>query len=417
MIQVIRYLKGYVSIKIRGLSPERFMNLCSNHDIFLWDIENHGDYYTMKISLKSFYKLGPISRKTGTRVVITKRCGLPFLSVRMRKRKIFLAGLAGSFVFWIWMSGFIWAVEVDGNYYVSSDVFQDFLRENGIVPGMKKNAVDIERLEKAIRGEYDLITWTSAKIEGTRLLIQIKENDLTGRTEQRSAEETGEGMDLVADKDGVIVSIVTRAGVPLVKAGNEVKAGDILVEGAVPIMKEDGTIKRYEFCSADADILLQCIYSYQEKVAEVYEDKIYTGREKRNPFLMCGTKKLQLPYGRKGYEMFDEVEEKKQLCLFENYYLPLYIGSDLSREYYLEEKSYSQEEIKSIFEAKIQKIIETLEEKGVQIIEKNVTINKTSGIWYMKVDFLAKENTGIWKQTHLEQIDSEDIAEPEEGTE
>ena len=76
------------------------------------------------------------------------------------------------------MSGFIWAIEVNGNYYVTTDVFQDFLKENEIQTGMKKKNVDIEKLEEAIRTHFDIVTWTSAQIDGTRLLIQVKENDL-----------------------------------------------------------------------------------------------------------------------------------------------------------------------------------------------------------------------------------------------
>ena len=178
MIQVIRYIKGYLLIKVSGFSPERFMNLCSHHNIFLWDVENHGDYYLMKISLKGFYRLKGITRKTGTRVVITKRYGLPFLSVRIWKRRIFLFGLLGSLIFWIWMSGFIWAVEIEGNYYVTTDLFHDFLEKQEIQVGMKKDRINIEELEKAVRAEFDIVTWTSAKIEGTKLLIRIRENDL-----------------------------------------------------------------------------------------------------------------------------------------------------------------------------------------------------------------------------------------------
>lgn len=416
MIQVIRYLKGYLAIKVSGFSPERFMNLCSHHDIFLWDIENHGDYYTMKISLKGFYRLKGITRKTGTRVVITKRYGLPFLSVRMWKRRIFMLGLLGSLVFWMWMSRFIWAIEVEGNYYVTTDVFQDFLAANGFQAGMKKDDVEIEKLEKAIRTQFDIVTWTSAQIDGTRLLIQIKENDLIKVEDKAPAGVgNGEGMDLVAQKDGVIVSIVTRSGVPQVTAGTEVKAGDVLVEGGVPIHNDDGTIKRYEFCVADADVMLQCIYEMEEEIEEKYEHKQYTGRQKKYPFVMFGTRKLKLPALGKGYEESDTVEEKTQLRLFENYYLPVYIGHDLVREYITEEKIYTREEAKKLFEDKILKFIETLQEKGVQIIEKNVTINKASGVWKMNVDFLAVEKTGVTKKTRLLQV--EEAPETEEATE
>ena len=86
MLQIIRFLKGYLSIKVWGFSTERFINLCGNHNILLWDIVNHGDYYTMCISLKGFYQLKSITRKTGTRVVVTSRYGLPFLTVKMKER-------------------------------------------------------------------------------------------------------------------------------------------------------------------------------------------------------------------------------------------------------------------------------------------------------------------------------------------
>ena len=411
MIQVIRYMKGYLAIKVSGFSPERFMNLCSHHNIFLWDIENHVDFYTMKISLKGFYHLKGITRKTGTRVVITKRYGLPFLSVRMWKRRIFLLGLSGSLFFWIWMSGFIWAIEVEGNYFVTTDVFYDFFMENGFEVGMKKKDVDIERLEKAIRTKFEIVTWTSAQIDGTRLLIQVKENDLISVEERRDFAKEGEGMDLVAEKEGELVSIITRSGIPRVTAGMKVNKGDILVEGGVPIYNDDGTVKRYDYCVADADIMLRCVYELEEILKEKYEHKQYTGREEEHPFLIFGTHKLQFPFGKNKYEESDVVEEKKQLRFFENYYLPLYIGCDSVREYVTEDRIYSKEEVKVYFEGRIQKFIETLQEKGVQIIEKNVTISKTSGVWKMKADFLAVEESGVIKKTQLVQIEATQEAE------
>jgi len=231
------------------------------------------------------------------------------------------------------------------------------------------------------------------------------------------SKQTTQGMDLVAEKDGIILGIVTRSGIPLVKEGMQVKEGDILVEGGVPIMNEDGTVKRYEFCVADADIQLQCIYSYEEKINEAYVQKLYTGRESESYFVMLGTKRIKIPQLWNRYEIYDVVEEKKQLCLFGNYYLPVHIGRVLAREYTEEEKIYGKEEIKAIFEAGIQKFIESLDEKGVQIIEKNVTINKTSHMWHLKVDFLAVEMTGEPKKTHLEQVAMPEDAKGEEQAE
>ncbi len=419
MLQLIRYLQGYLAIKVVGFSPERFMNLCSNHHLFLWDIVNHGDYYTMNISLKNFYKLKGFTRKTGTRVVITQRYGLPFLSVRMWRRKIFIAGLVGSLLFWLWMAGFIWAVEVEGNFFITTDMFQDFLVENGIRTGMNKKEVDIEKLEEAIRTKFDIVTWTSAKIEGTKLLIQVRENDLIQmEAGNADAAETEQGMDLTANKDGVVVSMVTRSGVPLVHIGDEVKKGDILVEGAVPIYQDDGTVKRYEYCVADADIMLQCVYSLKEEIMEKHEEKHFTGKEKKQFFIIFGTKEIKMPLLGKKFDQCDMIEEKKQLKIFRNYYLPVDIGSNQYREYKVEEQIYTKEQVKVLFEEKLQKFIETLQEKGVQIVEKNVTIKKASGKWKMNADFLAQELTGQNTKTGIMQIEipqQEEVPE-EDGT-
>ena len=154
MLQFIQYLKGYVCIRVWGYSPERFMNLCSNHDILLWNIENCGEYYTMCITVGGFRKLKGIVKKTGTKVAIQKRCGLPFFVPKMKRRKIFLIGLIGSLAFWMWMSTFIWAVDISGNYSISEDIFMDFLRENDIYVGMKRNKLNIEELEKRIRQDF-----------------------------------------------------------------------------------------------------------------------------------------------------------------------------------------------------------------------------------------------------------------------
>lgn len=392
MLQLIQYLKGYVCIKVWGYSPERFMNLCSNHDIFLWNIVNHGDYYTMCISISGFRMLKSIVKKTGTRVAIQKRCGLPFFVPKMKKRKIFLFGLLGSIVFWIWMSTFIWAVDINGNHTITDDIFFDFLETNNIYVGMKRKNVDIEELEKKIRQDFEIVTWTSAKIEGTRLEIQIKENEVD--TKEKNEEDDSFGSDLVAENDGVIVSMVTRKGIPKVAVQTEIKKGDVLVSGSVPVYNEDATVKKYQYYKADADIFIQRTLQEKEELPLTYEQKNYTGEVKKEYFMSVLTKDIVFRIGKVKYVKYDKVTDKKQVKLLENFYLPLYYGSSVNREYVLENNIYEKEEIKSIFSEKLQKFIGSLEEKGVQIIEKNVTISKKNKKWQMDMNFQIVEKTG-----------------------
>jgi len=57
-----------VIIKVWGYSVERLLNLLGNHDILVWNIEDHGDYHTMHMSVEGFFALKPLLKKTKTKV-------------------------------------------------------------------------------------------------------------------------------------------------------------------------------------------------------------------------------------------------------------------------------------------------------------------------------------------------------------
>ena len=252
MLSFFRFLKGYLWIRVSGFSTERFMNLCSNHGIMLWNITPGKDYYEMYISLSGFYRLKPIVKKTGTRVHVKKKAGFPFVWAKWKKRKVFLLGLLACMISLVILSRFIWAIELNGNQMLTEDMFSDFLVKNHIEQGMLRKDVDIDSFEKALRNEYNFITWTSARIEGTKLVVSVKENSayIDNDRENRKEETIEEAWDYVSKVDGVIESIVTRQGVPLVAKGSEVKAGDILISGTIPIMGDDGLAKKLSLCGS-----------------------------------------------------------------------------------------------------------------------------------------------------------------------
>lgn len=148
--------------------------------------------------------------------------------------------------------------------------------------------MDIEALEAGLRENFDIITWTSARIEGTHFIVKIKENDLAVEEEAEDDKENWPGSNLVATQDGVVVSILTRQGVPKVTEGTSVQKGDILVSGAVPVMADDGTVREYQFCHADADVALVYEIPVHEEQPLLYEYKNYTNREKKDLFFHWG---------------------------------------------------------------------------------------------------------------------------------
>lgn len=399
MVALLNYIRGYVRIRVWGLSPERFMNLCSNRDILLWDIEKKGEEYTMCISLRAFWKLRPIARKTGTRVVILQRVGLPFFVPFIWSRKVFCLGLLLCIGFWYVSSYFVWDIECSGNYQITNDVLLTFLEENSVRVGMLKKELDIESLEKAIRKEFDIVTWTSARLEGTRLTVEVKENDVVMVPTVR--EDEG-GKDMVSEYDGTIVSMIVRSGVPKVAIGEEVTEGTVLVEGKVPIYNEDTTIREYQYVTADADIYIRHALSHQANLPGEYIKKEYTGREKKRYFVRFGDWEVKLTEEHP-FLVYDSIIREQAPLIFEKLSIPFLWGSITYREYQNVEYKYSQNEARESLSEKINEFFISLEEKGVHIIEKNVRIDTDNGQWIMTADLMVEELAELKVDTVMEE--------------
>lgn len=390
MLGILQFLKGYVRMKIWGVSPERFLNLCSNKNILLWDICKDGEAYTMCISLSAFLQLRPIARKTGVRVVVLRRVGLPFLLPSLLKRKIFIAGLFLCVAFWIVSYRFVWDISLVGNYQITQEVFSDFLASQQVHVGMQKTDLDISALEKEIRRAFPEITWTSARLSGTRLEISIKENDAPIIAET----EVPEGrQDLVSEYAGVITSMIVRSGVPMVKIGDIVEEGTLLVEGQVPIYNEDTTIREYLYITADADITVEHSITYQDTLPTTYIQKVYTGRRSSRPFVRLGSREIKLPQERP-YLVYDTVTQGHTPEVLENLSVPLSWGQYVYREYMNVEHEYTLKQAEALLMEKELQFLATLEEKGVHIIEKDVKIEEGSVCWTMEGWILVDQLTG-----------------------
>lgn len=413
MLHWIQYLRGYVAVKVWGYSVERLLNLCGNHDVLVWDIEDHGDYHTMRMSIAGFFALKPLLKKTGTRAAVIGKYGLPFFVSKMWRRKLFVAGLFGCIFFWCLASRFVWDIQIEGNFALTEDVLMDYLEEQGVHTAMNKSALEIEELEQSLREDYDLITWTSVQLRGTTLLIHIKENEMPVYDDRNKA-EAERGMDLVAEKEGVVTYIITRSGVPQVACGDSVQKGDVLVSGAVPVYNEDTTVRRYQYVVADADVTLSYArnLSLEEEVA--YDEKCYTGETIEIPVVGSGEKEVAFRFRKVPYAFYDTSEEKKQVRLLDHLYLPLYYGKRTVQEYEIVSKMHTGEEMKTLLQERFRKIISTLNEKGVQITEKNVTIKKNDKKWVLHAHMQLEESAVKLAPTVAKPVEESD--EEDAGT-
>lgn len=403
MMNMINWLKGYVRIRVSGSSVERFMNLCGYKNILLWDICRKDDSYEMFISLSAFRMLRPIVKKTRVKVALLTKEGLPFFMSDLNKRKIFLFGCIVAIFFWFISGYFVWNIEINGNCMITSEQISDFLKEQDISIGKQKKHIDIESLEKDIRISFPQITWVSGKIEGTTFFLDVKEAENIIETEQA---ESGIQYDLVAHVDGVIDSIIVRSGQSKVKPEDVVTKDMVLVEGIIPVINDDGTLREVLYTKSDADIYIRYDYHYEDVLEENYIKKRYTGRISKIPYIRFGEKELTLDY-KPDYIYSDILIQESTSNLLEELHIPLRWGRFQHREYLNWETLYTEKEATDILEQKFIKFLSTLSEKGVQIIEKDVTINKSGTKWILEGKLTLSEPVTTLKRvenTKFEEI-------------
>ncbi|MDD7739086.1 MAG: sporulation protein YqfD [Lachnospiraceae bacterium] len=367
--------KGYVRIRLIGSQPERFLNLCAYHRIGIWDLRLRDGYYEMNMSVGDVSRLLPLCRKSGSRIKILEKHGMPFLLHRSAKRKAFLLGIFLCCFLFLFLSSFIWNIHVEGNYANSTESILNSLEEIDIVHGIRKSKVNCQNIAAYLREQFPNVTWVSAKIEGTRLILEMKEN--IDNYESESAQE--EPVSLVAAKDGKVLSIVTRAGTPKVLAGEECVKGDVLVDGEIPLTNDNMEVYDYRYVHADADIYLETQWYYYDQFSLRYQVRTDSETGRKDPYIQIGNYRIRfhIPEDTAGQEFFDELCFEKQLYLTENFALPFYYGYIQKLPYTMEEEIYTEQEACDLSDAHFQKFSENLSEKGLQISENHVKIEFT----------------------------------------
>lgn len=391
----MRWLKqhytGYVRVRLTGRSPERFFNLCRSSKILLWNIACEKEEYRFFLLLPDFYRIRPFARKAGVRVRIQEKLGLPFFLYRNRKRKLFAVGAASFFLLLFVLSHFIWNISFSGNLLFTDDMLTGQLREIGVCYGMPKRGVDCDRIEEELRSRCSRIVWVSAHVSGTRLQIRIRENETADGIPLR--EESPRN--LVAETAGTVVSILVRAGKAVVQPGDEVKKGQILVEGMLPVTNDSGEVERTLFVRADADIRLRTTKIYREWVPHFQTVRSYTGKMQRGFRLRAGAVDILAMPPLAGKRNWDLTGVSRQIVLFGDFFLPVWTEAITAREYEKVERKRTKTELNDLTKAVHERKLQKLTEKGVQIIENDVKILDNSTGWTICGSMIVEESAGI----------------------
>jgi similar to stage IV sporulation protein len=221
-----RGLIGCLEITLCGEDPERVINMAMSRGIYIWDIRQHEKgCFLLKIRIGGYKALRYLVRRSTCRMRITRKRGLFFYLLRARKRKALVAGLLFFCITLYTMSSFVWFIEVRGNIKVETSVIEQNLKEYGLRVGVPKSGLDNDKIKDRLLLEMPELAWAGIHIQGSKVIIEVAEKTLI------PADDETKPADIVARVGGKVEEVLVLTGVPLIKAGDAVEQGQMLIEG------------------------------------------------------------------------------------------------------------------------------------------------------------------------------------------
>lgn len=386
---IIMYFSGYIKINVEGFFIEKFLNLCRLEKIYIDNtyINKENTYLELNILKQDFWKIKSIAKKTKCKIKIMNKYGFPFLVNRYKKRNIYAIAILVIAIFIFTITRFIWNIEVYGNSKIEKKEIIELLEQKGIKKGSLKRNINLPKIINDIRKERSDISWIGINIEGTNVEINIEES-----VEEPQIVDKTKPSNIYAICDSTIIELIVYKGTARVEKNQQVKKGDLLVEG---IMESEvyGTREVY----ADAVIIGEKIIEKEKKEPYKQIIKNKTGEKEIKREICINNFKINLNKGVSKYKFYDTICSTKRLKISPKIELPISINITKYEEIKEEEKIFSEDELKDKIIKELSGQIEkeyNLHKFTGEIIKENISTNEENYLT-VKMIYKLQENIGI----------------------
>lgn len=363
-------------IEVNGVFTERFLNICTRRGICIWNVKKKSKTkITACISIRGFKMLVPIARKSRCTVHIVKRCGIPFILHRYRKRKAFIIGLLICLIMLYTMTAFVWVIDISGNKEVPDEEISLCLKECGLSVGMRKNTLDTDSIKRNIMMKMPEIAFISVNIKGTTVEVDVRE-----RVKLPEPFDKDTPCNIIAVQDGVITDYTLKSGVPIVKVNDVVHKGQILVTGTV-----DSKNEGIRFLHSEGEVMARVWHEEFADLPMFQEKKVRTGNNKSKHMLKIFNFYVKLYKGDVNFSDFENESYVKSLKLGNNNVLPFSFCYDKYYEVKTEQIQLNNDEATEKFKAELDK-----KYKDCEIVNREFSIEGDK----IKATYECIENIG-----------------------
>lgn len=227
MVKLLRILRGYVVFMISGSRPEKFVNILTYNGVNVWGVKSKdGVVYctTLAVNYKHIRRL---SRRTRNKVCIKSKHGIPFFINRNKDRVGLPIGFACSLIIFKLLSMFLWNIDIYGFNNISYNKAKSVMESVGIYEGAYGRFDSLKNIQTKAMIEFENVSWITVNVDGSKGEVNISE-----------VTEKGEIKDdipynIKADTDAQIIRVDAYSGSAVVKSGDAVAKGNLLISGFV----------------------------------------------------------------------------------------------------------------------------------------------------------------------------------------
>ena len=397
---LLKYILGYVRITVEGYYIERFINICTTSKILIWNLKREkGVKLYLNIGIKDFYKAIKVAKKLKCKVKIIRKRGIPFLINKYKKRKIFFIALITITILIGISTNYVWNINIEVEENLEIQNIERDIKEAGLEVGMLKNKVNVQDIVNKIRLKRSDISWMGIELKGTNAIVKI--------VKSKEAPEIIDEKDysnIVSDKSGIVTKIIAQNGTALVKVGDEVKEGQILIQG---VMEGKYTGTRFVHSLGEIEAIVK--YNKTKKIPLKTTEKVTTGKKETKYKIKINNFQINFYKTLSKFKFYDTIEIEKKFKIFSNLYLPISFIKITNQEIKEIEKEYTVEEATEIGTRELEQEIELEIGEGKNIVGKNAKVAETEEYIEVSVTYEVIENIGMQEKIEENNTQEENI--------
>ena len=222
-----RWFPGWVRVETEGGYPERLLNDITARNMQVWGVRRRGETTRFCCFSRDYRRLRPAARRACVRMRVGQKHGLPILLHRYRRRRGLLAAVMVYAAVLLLLAPRIWVVDVVGCEDAAlTDRIREVAAQYGVTVGARTADLQIKQLEIAGLDQIPTLAWMTVNPSGSVARVEVAVRSPTPQVLDLSGPS-----DLVAVRDGRILSMRVPGGDKRALVGEAVSAGTVLVSG------------------------------------------------------------------------------------------------------------------------------------------------------------------------------------------